>query len=118
MRLQPGQRALFVFSHQARIACDIGSKDRDQTAGRAAVVLSGTRQRGHRPVFDAGYRRDKPIAACGDGLDTACVRSPFVKHAAQRRDLDGQIGILDDRPSPDGGHDLLFRDQITRPLDK
>ena len=45
-------------------------------------------------------------------------RSSLIENPAQRRDLDGQIRILDDRPSPDGGHDLFFQDELTGPFDQ
>jgi len=58
--------------------------------------------------LDAGHRRDKPVAARGNGLDTAPFRAALVEHAAEGGDLNRQIGILDHRRPPDGRHDLLF----------
>jgi hypothetical protein len=64
------------------------------------------------------YGHDKPIAARGDGLNTAPFRATLVQDAAEGGDLDRQIGILDRRLSPDGSHDFFFRDEIARALDK
>jgi hypothetical protein len=60
--------------------------------------------------------RDRSVV--GDGLNAAPFRSPLIEYPTECRDLDGQIGILDNRPSSDGRHDLLFRDEIAGPLDK
>jgi hypothetical protein len=51
-------------------------------------------------------------------LNAAAFGPPFIQNAAECRDLDGQVGILDHRPAPDGGHDLFFCDQITRPFNQ
>ena len=69
-------------------------------------------------ALDSCHRRDKAVAAGGDCLDTASLRSPLIEYPAERRDLDGQIGVLDDRPSPDGHHDLFFQDELTGPFDE
>ena len=61
---------------------------------------------------------DKPITARGDGLNAAPFRSSLIENPAERGDLDGQVGVLDHRPPPDGRHDLFFRDQFARPLDE
>ena len=68
-------------------------------------------------MLDPGHRGYKPIAARGDRLNAASFRSPLIEYPAECRDLDRQIGILDNGPSPDGRHDLLFRDEIAGALD-
>src|SRR6516164_8463789 len=57
------------------------------------------------------------IAAGGDCLDGAPPRSPLIENPPERRDLDRQIGVLDDRPPPHGRHDLLFGDEPAGPFD-
>ena len=59
-----------------------------------------------------------PVAARRNGLNAAPFRPPFVEHPPQCRDLHRQVGSLDDRPPPDGRHDLFFGDQIARPFDE
>jgi hypothetical protein len=41
-----------------------------------------------------------------------------IEYAAKRRNLDGQIGILDNSPAPDGRHDLLFEYESAGSLDQ
>jgi hypothetical protein len=62
------------------------------------------------------HRRNKAIAAPGDRLDTAPVRSPDIEHPAKCRNLRGQVAVLDDHFRPYGGHDLVLRDEIAVPL--
>ena len=42
----------------------------------------------------------------------------MIEFAAKRRNLDGQIGILDNSPAPDRRHDLFFCDETAGPLDQ
>src|ERR1700738_2812034 len=63
------------------------------------------------------HRYDKAIAAPGYGLDAAAVRSA-VEHPAERRYLHRQVAVLDDGPRPDGGDDLVLRDDLPHPLDQ
>ena len=44
--------------------------------------------------------------------------SLLIKYAAKRRDLDGQICILDNGPPPDRGYDLLFQYESAGSLDQ
>ena len=69
-------------------------------------------------ISNLGHRGEEPITAGGDRLDAAPFGAILVEHPAEGGDLDRQIGVLDHRPPPDGGHDLLFRDQFARPLDE
>src|SRR5439155_20727281 len=64
------------------------------------------------------HRRCKPVAARGDRLNAAPLRSPLVEYPAECGDLDRQVRILDDGAPPNGRHDLLFRYEIPGPLDK
>jgi hypothetical protein len=66
-------------------------------------------------VIDSG---DKPVAARGDSLNAASLRSPEIEYAAERRDLDGQVGVLDRHPLPNGGHDLFLQDEFTGSFDE
>src|ERR1700730_8400482 len=61
---------------------------------------------------------DKAIAAAGDRLDAAPARSSAIEHTAERRYLHRQVAVLDDGPRPDGGDDLVLRDDLPRPLDQ
>src|SRR5262249_1585476 len=118
-RLQPAERPLLVGSDQARITRYIGSENCDQAARRALVFSREAIDRRNRgSAVDPGHRRDKPITPRRDRLNAAPFRSSLIEYSAERRDLDRQIGILDHRPSPDGGYDLLFQDEIAGPLDK
>src|SRR6516164_4406112 len=68
--------------------------------------------------LDAGDRRDKAVAMRGNGLNAPPLRPPLIENPAKRRDLNGQIGIVDRRTRPNGPHDLVLRDESTRPLDQ
>jgi hypothetical protein len=43
---------------------------------------------------------------------------PLVEDAAKRRDLDGEVIVLDDRSRPDSSHDLVLWDEIPIALNK
>jgi hypothetical protein len=58
-------------------------------------------------VVAPGYRRDEPVAASGDRLDAVALGLPAVESAAQRRDLDRQIAVLDDPAGPNGGDEFF-----------
>jgi hypothetical protein len=78
-------------------------------------------KRGRRrpnPVLDPYHGGEEPIAADGDGLNTASFRSSLVEYATKGRNLDGQVGVLHRRPPPDGRHDLLLPDELTGPFDE
>src|SRR5690242_7821136 len=99
-----------------RIVGEVGERqDYDYKTGRDR---GGTGRGYSGRALDAGHRRREPIAARGDGLDAAPFCSALVENPAECRDLHGQVGVLDDCPSPDGRHDLLFRNEITGPLDE
>jgi hypothetical protein len=46
-------------------------------------------------------------------LNAAALRASLVKNAAERRDLHIQIGVLDHRRRPNGGHELVPRDELS-----
>ena len=46
------------------------------------------------------HRRHKAVAAAGDRLDAAAVRSPFIEDPPKRRDLHRQVAPLDDGSRP------------------
>ena len=60
------------------------------------------------PGVGPHYRCDKAVAAAGDGLDAAAFGAIAVENAAQRRNLDREIVVFDDRPRPGSSHDLVF----------
>jgi hypothetical protein len=64
------------------------------------------------------HLRSKAIAAAGHCLDTAPVRPPIVEHPAQRRYLYCQVAVFDHGCGPDSGDDLVFRNDLARPLDQ
>jgi hypothetical protein len=49
-------------------------------------------------------------------LDETALRAVLIEHTAQRRNLDGQVVILDHRSRPGGGHNLVPREEISRSL--
>ena len=67
---------------------------------------------------DSGYRCGKPVTAGCDRLNAASLGTTLIENPAERRDLDGQVGVLDHRPPPDGRHDLFFGHQFARSLDE
>jgi len=69
-----------------------------------------------RTAVDSSNRRDKAVAAARDCLDAAAVRAILIEDTPQRRDLDRQVVVFDRDPGPCGGHDLIARDEIARPL--
>ena len=66
----------------------------------------------------ACHRPDKAVAAPGNRLDAAALRSPVIEDAAQCCDLDVEVAVFDRRSRPDGVDDLVSRDEIPRPLDQ
>ena len=44
--------------------------------------------------------------------DSQRSKLSMIENPAERRDLDGQIVVLDHGARPDGSHDLVFRDEI------
>src|ERR1700737_4875610 len=64
------------------------------------------------------YRCDEAIAAAGDRLDAASLRSPLIENAAKRQDLDREVAVLDHHSRPDSGDNLALRDETARPLDQ
>jgi hypothetical protein len=96
-----------------RIVTEIGERQHND---RHARHLG--RPTGSSGAVGSSHRRYKPIASRRNGLDAASFCSPLIEYAAKRRDLDGQIGVLDHGPPPNGGHDLLFRNERAGPLDK
>jgi hypothetical protein len=59
----------------------------------------------------------EPVTPSRNRLDATSFRTITVQHAAERRDLNGEIGFLDHDARPDGGHDFILRDEVARPLD-
>jgi len=86
--------------------------DDDRQARRRAPAARDCCTTGARISRAPRHRCNEAVAAPGDRLDAASLRSPAIEDAAKRRDLDGQIVVLDHRSRPDGGHDLVFRDEI------
>ena len=56
----------------------------------------------------------KSIAVLGHGLDPLRRRRPVAERLAQRGDLEGEIGLLDEGVRPERCHQLLFGDRPTR----
>jgi hypothetical protein len=83
---------------------------------------------GDRPAAAVGYRRDggldpchrcdKAVAASGHRLDAAARRAVSIENAAKRSDLHVQIVVLNHCCRPDGGDDLVSRDEIARPTEQ
>jgi hypothetical protein len=94
MGLQAFERALFVCSHQPRIARHIGSEDRRQT----------TR-------FSRGYRLARPSAPVGNAVDEYAPVGHPVSPATLKRSLTPPKHSSYNRPRSRGPHSLfiLFR---------
>src|SRR5271165_2013362 len=103
---------------------------------RAVVSSHGNNGRGWRGIDDAirlvysdGWsdnvrfvlrtrdRRYKAIATSGDRLNAAPLRPPLIQDPAKRGYLDSQVAVLDHRSRPNGSDELVFRNEIPRPLD-
>ena len=56
----------------------------------------------------------KSIAVLGHGFDPLRHRRPVAERLAQRGDLEGEIGLLDEGVRPERCHQLLFGDRPTR----
>ena len=94
-----------------------GRKVRSRRCTGAAVlpVATGLRRRiGPGSSHSCG----KAVAAPGHRLDTASIRLPTIEHPAQRRYLHRQVTVLDDSSWPDGGDDLVLRDDLARLFDQ
>src|SRR5271163_2769728 len=55
-------------------------------------------------------------AAAGDSLNAAAVGAIAVEDAAQSRNLNREVVVLDDRPRPGGGHDLVTTEENARAI--
>src|SRR6516165_1725942 len=88
-----------------------GNGLRDTTAG----FSNGYRRRRGR---GSCHRHEKAVAAPGDGLDAAALRSPVIEDPAKRRDLHAQIAVLYHSRWPDGSDDLAPRHKIARTPDQ
>src|SRR6516162_7314656 len=64
------------------------------------------------------YRCNEAVTAPGDRLDAAPIQSPLIEHPTKRRDLHSQVTVVDHGFGPDGGEEVVFRDDLTRPLDQ
>src|SRR6516162_11803456 len=64
------------------------------------------------------YRCNETVTAPGDRLDAATVRSPSIEDPAKRRGLHSQITVVDHGLGPHGGEEVVFRDDLTGPLDQ
>jgi hypothetical protein len=83
---------------------------------------------GDRPAAAVGYRRDggldpchrcdKAVAASGHRLDAAARRAVSIENAAKRSDLHVQIVVLNHCCRPDGGDNLVPREEIARPTEQ
>jgi hypothetical protein len=69
-------------------------------------------------LLQPGYRRDEAVPPSGCSLDAACSRPAIVEHAAERRYLHREIGFLDHRVRPDGGHEFVLRHEIAVSFDQ
>src|SRR6516225_8004135 len=64
------------------------------------------------------YRCYEAIAASRDCLNTATVWASLIEHPAKGRYLHSQVTIVDHGFGPDGGEEIVFRDDFTGPLDQ
>src|SRR5215471_2319941 len=64
------------------------------------------------------YRCNEAVTAPGDRLDAAPIRSPSIEHPAKRRGLHSQVTVIDHGLRPDSGEEIVFRDDLTGPLDQ
>ena len=75
---------------------------RHRQAVRGSGVASGRRFR----------CTEQPVASPGNGHNPVFRVPVFLKHFAQRRDVDLKVVLLDDDPSPHSLHQLVFGDDF------
>ena len=66
----------------------------------------------------AHHRCDKGVAAAGVVGDIASARSAIPKRVPQRRDMDAQGAVIDDRIRPGAGDQLFLGDHFAGVLDQ
>jgi hypothetical protein len=73
---------------------------------------------GARLCLDPCHRRGKAITAPRDRPDATPLRSAVIEDTAKRRDLHGQVAVLDHGSRPHRSHYLVLGDEIPWPLDQ
>ena len=63
-------------------------------------------------------RPDETIAAAGHGLDPAVAAGRLTQHPAQRRDLHGEVALLDRLAGPRGLDQRVLRNHCAGPFDQ
>ena len=64
------------------------------------------------------HRCDKAVAAARNVGDVARARAVIAERFAQRRDMDPQRALVDDRVGPGTGDELLFWERLARAFDQ
>jgi hypothetical protein len=84
----------------------------------ATGVIPKQAGRRQRRGLDLGDLGSEAIAVTDHGLYAAALRAVLVEDVPQLRYLDVQVGFLDHPSRPDGGGELVLRDEFTFPSDQ
>jgi hypothetical protein len=81
--------------------------------------LTGLRLRAdRRRLVHARNRWQEAITATGNRLNATAAAATLIENAAECRDLHCEIGSLHNAIGPNGGRDLILRDEIAAVVDQ
>ena len=97
----------------------VGQTEADVGLGVRAQDLEGEDGEGHQvgtggPLDRAG----EAVAAARNGLDPRAAAFLLAERAAQRRDGDAEVGLLDRSVGPHAGHQVGLGDEVASGLDE
>lgn len=102
-----------ILLRVVRKVCEAQHDDR-QPRQRTHAVWRNCCGTGARLCIDPRCSRDEAIASAGHRLNVVSLRSALIEDAAERRDLNREVAVLDHGLGPDRGDDLLLRDDLAR----
>ena len=94
----------------------VAADDARERSRQIAGVGDPGRRGGWRQL--ARHRRDKSVASAREVGDVALAGTAIPERFAQRRNMDSQGGLFDDRVGPSPGDQFLFRDRLAGALEE